>query len=173
MSAPHHVCVTRVQHMWGVPYASDAMCCLACDTVCDTRAGPIVRECTPSCLCHTTCAAYVWGGLSFVQVRPRGVQGGAISVSDGFVNISATTFSSNIAVRRSCLAIVLQCPVLRSTDAMCCLACDTVCDTVADPKGMSGGAIHAIRGVQGTRCSVSISATTFSSNTAVRRSMLC
>jgi len=103
--------------------------------VCDTLAGPIGRECTPSCLCHTTCAAYVWGGLSFVQVRPRGVQGGAISVSDGVVNISATTFSSNIAVRRSCLSIVLQYPVLRSTDAMCCLACDTVCDTVAGPKG--------------------------------------
>ena len=114
--------------MCGVPCATDAMCCLAYDTVCDTLAGPIDRECTPSCRCQR-CAPYL---------RPRGVQGGAIYAGGGsvnIVNIYGTRFSNNTAVRRSCLAIVLQCPVLRLTDAMCCFACDTVCDTLAGPIG--------------------------------------
>ena len=51
-----------MQYMCGAPFAADAMCCLACDTVCDTRSGPIGRECTPSCLCHT-CAAYKWSAM--------------------------------------------------------------------------------------------------------------
>ena len=103
---------------------------LATPCACGTLAGPIAGECTPSCLCQTCCTT-----PHSVQVRPTGVQGGAIyaQYSSNIVTISATNFSNNTAVCRSCLAIVLQCPVLRLTDAMCCLACDTVCDTLAGP----------------------------------------